>query len=146
MRSASLNPSARGSLVKSLPVETQNIDGGKGTLRLRSDGILHIVWEPKASLEEADIKAAMARVNDVCQGTQRPLLVEMANVETVSHAARAVFSTPSSASRIALLGSTPVDRVVANFRGPQSHPCPTRFFTSEAEAVDWLLEDSSRAR
>jgi hypothetical protein len=127
-------------------VETQIIDGGKGRLQLRSDGILHIVWQPKSSLEEADIKAAMATVNGVCQGTARPLLVEMTDVGTVSHAARAVFSTPSSASRIALLGSTPVDRVVANFRGPQSHPCPTRFFTSKTEAVGWLLEDSGRAR
>jgi hypothetical protein len=127
-------------------VETQIIDGGKGSLQLRSDGILHIVWQPKSSLEEADIKAAMATVNGICQDKHRPLLVEMTDVETVSHAARAVFSTPSSASRIALLGTTPVDRVVANFRGPQSHPCPTRFFTSKTEAVDWLLEDSSRAR
>ena len=124
-------------------METLTIEGGKGTLRLLKDGILHLLWEPAASLDVADINAAMAKVNDVCQGHSRPLLVEMSNVKTVSHDARAAFSTPSAASRIALLGSNAVDRVIASFRGPQSHPCPTRFFTDRTEAVDWLLQDSS---
>ncbi|MCU1568266.1 MAG: hypothetical protein JWQ56_3203 [Pseudarthrobacter sp.] len=121
------------------------VDGGKGTLALREDGLLHLLWQPKSSLEESDIKAAMAKVNDVCQGRTRPLLVEMTNVRTVSHAARAVFSIPSAASRIALLGSTPVDRVLAIFRGPRSFPCPTRFFTDMTAAVDWLRQDSPAA-
>ena len=122
-------------------VESILVDGGKGTLTLREDGLLHLLWQPQSSLEEPDIKAAMAKVNGICQGQTRPLLVEMTNVRTVSHAARAVFSTPSAASRIALLGSTPVDRVLAVFRGPRSFPCPTRFFTNKTAAVDWLLQD-----
>ncbi|MFF1252960.1 STAS/SEC14 domain-containing protein [Pseudarthrobacter sp. NPDC058329] len=121
------------------------IGDGKGTLELRPDGVLHVRWQPGASLDEADIKAAMAKVNDVCQGQRRPLLVEMANVKTVSHAGRAAFSTPSAASRIALLGANPVDRVIAGFRGPHSHPCPTRFFTKATEAVGWLLEEPAPA-
>jgi hypothetical protein len=126
-------------------MEAQIIDGGKGTLALRPDGVLHVLWKPQVSLDEVDVTAAMAMVNDVCQGSSRPLLVEMANVKTVSHAARAAFSTPSAASRIALLGSNPVDRVIAGFRGPNSHPCPTQFFTSKTEAVDWLLKDTTPA-
>lgn len=121
-------------------METVTVDGGKGTLQLRADGVLHLLWQPQASLEEVDIKAAMAKVNDICQG--RPLLVEMTGVATVSHGARAVFSIPSAAARIALLGSNPVDRVIASFRVPHSHPCPTRFFTNKTEAVNWLLESS----
>lgn len=122
-------------------METKMIDGGKGTLALGPEGVLHLVWSPKAILGEADINAAMAEVNDICHGRSRPLLVEMTSVETVSHAARAAFSTPSAASRIALLGSNPVDRVIAGFRGPGSHPCPTRFFTNRTEALHWLLEE-----
>lgn len=69
------------------------------------------------------------------------MLVEMADIETVSHDARAPFSKPCAASRIALLGSNPVDRVVASFRGAQTYPCPTRFFTDRTEAMSWLLDD-----
>lgn len=121
-------------------METMLINGGKGTLELRPDGVLHLRWRPQASLGEADIRAAVAKVNDACRSKARPLLVEMSNLDTVSHEARSVFSEPSGASRIALLGSNAVDRVIATFRGPHSHPCPTRFFTSKTEAVDWLLE------
>ncbi|TLM84580.1 STAS/SEC14 domain-containing protein [Pseudarthrobacter sp. NamE2] len=127
-------------------METLIIDGGKGTLDLRRDGILYLFWQPGVGLEEADIQAAMALVNDVCHGRGRPLLVEMTGVKTVSHAGRAAFSNPSAASRIALLGSNPVDRVLADFRGPNTHPCPTRFFTDKCEAVDWLLQDAAGAR
>jgi hypothetical protein len=84
----------------------------------------------------------MAMVNEVCNSVDRPMLVDMASTETVSREARAVWSIPCSASKIALLGSSPVDRVIANFfLGIHVPPCPTKFFTSESEAMGWLLGD-----
>ncbi|WP_309476719.1 hypothetical protein [Arthrobacter sp. ISL-95] len=41
------------------PVE---VDGGKGTVRLRSDGIIHLIWNPKVRIEAHDARAAMAAV------------------------------------------------------------------------------------
>ncbi len=65
----------------------------------------------------------------------------MATTAAVSRGARAVFGRPCQASRIALLGASPVDRVIANFiLGVSALPCPTRFFTSATEATCWLLE------
>ena len=118
------------------------IAGGKGTLELREDGVMHLIWKPKASLDVADIKAAMAKINDLCEASTRPMLVDMADTESVSHEARAAFSTPCAASRIALLGSSPVDRVIANFRAAHTYPCPTRFFTDRTKALNWLLQES----
>ena len=67
------------------------------------------------------------------------MLVDMATTSSVTRAARAVFSIPCAASRIALLGASPVDRVLANFfLGVHIPPCPTRFFTSRSEAMNWL--------
>ena len=67
------------------------------------------------------------------------MLVDMATTAEVSRAARAVFGRPCQASRIALLGSSPVDRVIANFfLGISKVPCPTKFFTAEREALAWL--------
>lgn len=118
------------------------IEGGKATVELKADGVIHLVWKPKVVIEEADSRAAMAAVNEVCSGSEFPMLVDMATTEAVTRAGRAVFSTPCSASRIALLGSSPVDRVLANFfLGVHIPPCPTRFFTSRSDAMSWLLTD-----
>lgn len=120
------------------------VDGGKGTVELRSDGVIHLVWEPRIILEAADALAAMASVNEVANGLEYPMLVDMATTEAVSRQARGVFSIPCAASRIALLGSSPVDRVIANFfLGVHIPPCPTRFFTSRSVAMSWLLPDRS---
>lgn len=118
------------------------IEGGKGSVLLRDDGVIHLVWTPHAKIDVTDARAAMAMVNEVCNGVDHPMLVDMALTETVSREARAVWSIPCAASKIALLGASPVDRVIANFfLGIHIPPCPTRFFTSRSEAMSWLLGD-----
>lgn len=85
--------------------------------------------------------AAMTKVNEVCGEARRTMLVDMATTSSVSRGARSVFGRPCAASKIALLGASPVDRVIANFvLGISTLPCPTRFFTAEAEALQWLRE------
>ena len=107
------------------PVE---VDGGKGTVQLRSDDIIHLIWNPKARIEGQDARAAMAAVNKVAGELEYPMLVDMATTQSVSREARSVFSIPCAANRIALLGSSPVDRILANFfLGVHIPPCPTRF-------------------
>lgn len=116
--------------------------GGKGSVELREDGLLHLRWQPGAHIQLEDAHAAMAKVNEVCRQEPHPMLVDMAAVGSVSRQARGVWSIPCSASRIALLGKSPVDRVLANFfLGVHVPPCPTRFFTSRSEALDWLGVD-----
>ena len=121
----------------------ETIKGGKGTVALRKEGIIHLAWQPGVNLTDADVRAAMDKVDEVASGKPRPLLVEMTDT-TVSSLGRAAFSWPSAASRIALLGSSPVDAVVASFRHPDSFPCPTRFFTSVEQALEWLGFVSNR--
>nr|WP_306860619.1 STAS/SEC14 domain-containing protein [Arthrobacter bambusae] len=114
-------------------------DGGKASVDLSVDGHLNLRWQPGVHIDVEDAHAAMAKVNELCQRGQHPMLVDMASVASVSREARAVWSIPCGASRIALLGKSPVDRVLANFfLGVHVPPCPTRFFTSRAEAMDWL--------
>ena len=115
--------------------------GGDGLFDLVLDGggLLRLTWARGASITEADAEAAMAKVNAL-SGTRRPpMLVDMATTSDVSRGARAVFGRPCQASRIALLGTSPVDRVLANFfLGIHKVPCPTKFFTSESDALAWL--------
>jgi hypothetical protein len=124
-------------------MEPVTVDGGKGTVELRSDGLIHLIWEPKVRIEQEDAKAAMAAVNEIAGDMTYPMLVDMATTESVTRAARSVFSIPCAANRIALLGASPVDRILANFfLGVHIPPCPTRFFTSRTESMTWLQQDN----
>lgn len=125
-------------------VELTVIEGGKGTVHLEAGPVLHLVWNSGVRIEAADALAAMAAVNLVADGSAYPLLVDMAATEYISRQARTVFAAPCAASRIALLGASPVDRMIVDFQlGSQKPPCPTRFFTSRAEATTWLHEASA---
>jgi hypothetical protein len=120
-----------------------NADGsGRNTLFdliLDAEGLLRLTWARGVSITEADAESAMDEVNALCGASRHPMLVDMATTAEVSRGARAVFGRPCQASRIALLGSSPVDRVIANFiLGINKLPCPTRFFTSERDALAWL--------
>jgi hypothetical protein len=122
-------------------MEPITVDGGKGTVKLGSDGIIHLVWQPGIVLESDDVHAAMARVNEISEGSEYPMLVDMGVTKAVTRQAKSAFQIPCAASRIALLGSSPVDRIIANFTiERQNLPCPTRFFTSRDEALGWLVD------
>ena len=124
---------------ENLPDEVDGIDA---TLVLGVDNVLRLRWARGISIVEDDARLAMAWVNELSAGASHPMLVDMATTKSVSRGARTVFGLPCSASRIALLGSSQVDKVIANFiLGISTLPCPTRFFTSEQAAVDWLKEE-----
>lgn len=117
----------------------QRIEGGKATLELLPNDILHLEWDKHCTITSEDAEAAMRAVDALTEGHDHLILVDMETTRTVTRGARLVFAVPSNASRIALLGSSPVDRMIANFSlGADSPPCPTRFFTSRHMAVTWL--------
>ncbi|XAS66677.1 STAS/SEC14 domain-containing protein [Micrococcaceae bacterium Sec5.7] len=118
----------------------QSPDAALFDLELDPAGYLRLTWLRDASISEADAETAMAQVNLLCGEDRHPMVVDMATTADVSRGARAVFGRPCQASRIALLGASPVDRVIANFiLGINKLPCPTKFFTSEREALSWLV-------
>jgi hypothetical protein len=126
-------------------LEPITVKGGKGTVELEDGAYIHLVWNRSVRIEAEDALSAMDAVNVVGDGSEYPMLVDMATTESVSRQARAVFSIPCAASRIALLGSSPVDRVLANFfLSLHVPPCPTRFFTSRDDALAWLLEEPAK--
>lgn len=123
--------------------ETDDVDY---TLQLEADNVLLLAWDPGVRIEAGNARAAVDAVNEFAAGNRYPLLVRMANASHLSRAARDVFIEPCAASRIALLGENPVDRILVDYQlAAQPAPCPTRFFTSEAEAMTWLLEPEQQA-
>lgn len=118
---------------------------GKGTMEL-SGGILHLRWKQGAYVGIDVANAALEAISTMGQDARLPMLVEIQGVNH-SAAARKVFPDPSSISRMALLGSSPVDRVIAMFRLPLLPAgFPVRYFTSRDKATEWLLEDSVESR
>ncbi|MFJ4029134.1 STAS/SEC14 domain-containing protein [Paenarthrobacter sp. NPDC089989] len=111
-------------------------------LELEEQGILRLTWPRGARIKETDAQRAMDRVNELCGADRYPMIVDMATTDDVTRGARSVFAKPCQANRIALWGSSPVDRVIANFfLGIMKPPCPTRFFTDQTEALEWLVEE-----
>ncbi|MCT9869838.1 DUF7793 family protein [Paenarthrobacter aurescens] len=108
-------------------------------IRLEPDNVLSLEWNPGVRIEAANARDAVDAVNRIADGQRYPLLVKMAVAGHLSRAARDVFVEPCAASSIALVGRNPVDRMLADYQlAAQPAPCPTRFFTSEVEAMAWL--------
>jgi len=109
-------------------------------------GIVRLTWVRGLRITEELANHAMTLVDRVNGSHERPLLVDMTGTAALTRPARVTFTRRCSASRIALLGQSPVDRVIANFAlGVSSVPVPTRFFTSEPSAVAWLRHDDTGA-
>ena len=85
------------------------------SLTIDDEGMLILVWPHGVSITGPAARHAMDEVNRICGTTRRPMLVDMATTKSVSREARVVFGERCAASRIAMLGRSPVDRVIANF-------------------------------
>jgi hypothetical protein len=112
-------------------------------LCVEETGVVRLRWLPGLLITGPLAAAAMAAVDELNAGCERPLLVEMAGTDTPTREARERFGERCSASRVALLGRSAVDRVRASFvpgLGHRGYPVPTRFFTSEPAALAWLTE------
>jgi hypothetical protein len=112
-----------------------------------TNGVVRLSWTSGVCITGPLAAAAMDAVNVVNGDRRAPLLVDMSGTDTPTREARMQFGRPSAASRIALLGASPVDRVRASIAlVPQElgYPVPTRFFTSEDTALAWLLDTVRR--
>ena len=96
--------------------------------------------ESDFTLEDArEVTAAFATLGN---GKPLPTLVDLRNVRWMQREARAHFSGPETAivqSAAALIIASPLSRAIGNFFLGFNKPLfPTRLFTSETEALEWL--------
>jgi hypothetical protein len=112
-------------------------------VRVDDRGLVQLTWTPGVRVTGDDAAEAMRRVDELNGTLRRPMVVDMAGTTALTRDARTAFSRRCSASKIALLGQSAVDRVIANFAlGVSKVPVPTRFFTSRVAAEQWLLHDT----
>lgn len=109
------------------------------SVRLRDGGIIEIVLPADAEIEGPDARMAGTEVRALANGRRMPVLLTITGVMRISPEARHVYSSSIAASAFALVGETPVDRVIAHYLlRSKTETIPAQFFMSEAEAIDWL--------
>ena len=103
--------------------------------------INRIRWAPGVTMYARDVRATTGAVDAVSTGGKRPLMVHVSSMERITPTARELLLEETCSTRTAVIGTDPVSRVITAFN--YAAATPTRYFTDEAEAMEWLLEDPS---
>ena len=108
-------------------------------VRMRDGGIIEVALPANEEIEGPEARVAGATVRALANGRRMPVLLVITGVVGVSLEARHVYATSIAASAFALVGESPVDRVIAHYLlRSKTETIPAQFFTSEADAIDWL--------
>ncbi|MCQ1957293.1 STAS/SEC14 domain-containing protein [Arthrobacter sp. zg-Y826] len=108
-------------------------------VNLSDEGHLELVLPAGEVITGSMAVAAAEKIDELAAEHSLPLLLTLTGVESISRSARDVFSAARSLAAVAVIGVSPVDRVIANFLlGGEVQPCPTRYFSQEGDALNWL--------
>lgn len=111
-------------------------------LWLGEDGIVRIIHVPGAEVTLEDAKETMAAYLRLNKGKRLPLFIDTKTMKSMSRETRKYYAGKEAAkvaSAAAIIVGTPVSRVLGNFYLGLSNPhLPSRLFSSEDEALEWL--------
>lgn len=110
--------------------------GGRATVTLVSAGLQRLSWAARVAITAEDAESVLAVSRLLSEERPYAILVDMTDIIDLPPVARAVFNAEELVIAAALLGSGPMDEVLAAGACRAVHP--TRFFTSEAGAYEWL--------
>ncbi|ABK03535.1 hypothetical protein JOE40_001095 [Arthrobacter sp. PvP102] len=103
------------------------------------EGVSRITLRPGARVTEEDGIRTREQLLALTGGARGGVLLDITGVGSVSREAIRVYSSAATVSAFAILGSTPVDRVIAHgLLGLPLPACPSEYFTDEDEALNWL--------
>ncbi|MBT2554679.1 hypothetical protein [Arthrobacter sp. ISL-5] len=92
-----------------------------------------------ADLSEAAAAQLRRQLGELAGDRRVAVVLELTGVGSVSGAARAAYAAIPSVSAWAIVGESPVDRLLGHFLlGGEFSSVPARYFTSDGEALDWL--------
>jgi len=113
-------------------------------VRMLDAGIIEIMLPANQEIEGPEALVAAAAARALAAGRRMPVLLVITGVVGISVEARHVYANSFAASAFALVGESPVDRVIAHYLLRSKTPAiPAQFFTSESEAVEWLRQYTS---
>lgn len=132
-------PSAAASGRPEAPALEQQLTDAGVQLWLDDTGVLHCIWPAHHDITAPLARLAVARAAELAGDHRYPLLVSLIGIHRISRATYAEWAAQTAANRVALLGRTPVDRVIADFAiGLTDLPLPVRYFEDESAALQWL--------
>jgi len=107
-----------------------------------SEGIIRTEAKPGVDIVLGFAIENSLIVNELCRGRKHPLLIDLKHLKSITKEARAYFSTRDRETDICAFGfliHSAFQRMVGNifiqFNDP---PIPTRLFTDENAALQWL--------
>jgi hypothetical protein len=110
-------------------------------VRMRDGGIIEVLLPPNQEIEGPEARIAGDAVRALAAGRRMPVLLVITGVVGVSVEARQVYTGSIAATAFALVGESPVDRVIAHYLlRSRSETIPAQFFSSESAAVQWLRQ------
>jgi hypothetical protein len=123
-------------------MEIEKIVTRVNTVWLGEDGIARVIHVPGADVTLESAHETMAAYLKLNKGKRRPLFVDTKSMKSLEREARKYYAGEEAAKvacAVALIVDTPVSRVLGNFYLGISKPhLPTRLFSLEAEALEWL--------
>lgn len=113
------------------------------TATLVFDGsLVRVTYCAEAVVTQADARHHMEVMRELTQGRRVKVLVDARNIRSQDREARAIYASEESrlyTSSCALLVGSPVSRVLGSFFLGFNKPLyPTKMFTSDTEALEWL--------
>ncbi len=125
-------------------MKTAPAAGGRATLTLLRPALLRLSWVPDTEVQAADARDVLTQSLELVGHVPYTVLVDMRHITIINAGARAAYGSETMVLAAAMLGATPVDRVIAASVQQSVHA--VRFFTDEAAALAWLgsyLPDAS---
>ena len=123
-------------------MENESIVTRVSRIWLGEDGIIRVIHFPGAKLTLENAKDSMAAYQKLNKGKRRPIFIDIKTLKDFSREARQYFAGEYAAKAslaAAIIVGSPVSRVLGNFYLGISNPIlPTRIFSSEDEALEWL--------
>ena len=124
-------------------IETVSAADGKATIALLGPALIRLTYLPGTEVQESDARDVLEQSLILVDHTPYAILVDMRQIMILSPGARGIYGSETMVLAAAMLGQTPMDRVIAASLQQSVHN--VEFFTDEQEALAWLtghLSDS----
>lgn len=120
----------------SVPVQANVV-----AVRLLAPGLIEVQLPPNGDVGGPEAVMAAVAVQDLAEGKRVALMIVVSGVVGVSVDARRVYAESVTARAVALVGESPVDRVIAHYLlRSRSESIPAEFFLSRPAALEWLRQ------
>jgi hypothetical protein len=121
---------------------TTTIEVPDGAVSLGDDRVQRAWAAPGAEETLENARMHLQAICKLANGDRLPVLVDLRNIRSTTREARKLYGSAEFAACVcaaALLVEPAVSRVIGNFYlGLNKAVYPTRLFTAEPEALDWL--------